>query len=102
MTRLFFNVFAGVVLLAAGCGRSTESGKPTPSPTAAPPAAVVAPSIAVPSGSPAVMATIPFQIPERLRRPLTREEIMKLPPETRDMILRAQGRPLPSPTKKKP
>jgi hypothetical protein len=46
--------------------------------------------------------TIPAQIPEMLRRPLTHEEIMKLPPETRDMILRAQGKPVPtpSPTKK--
>ncbi|MEP7272695.1 MAG: hypothetical protein ABI882_14425, partial [Acidobacteriota bacterium] len=34
-------------------------------------------------------------IPERLRRPLTREEIEKLPPETRDMILRAQGSAVP-------
>ena len=31
-------------------------------------------------------------IPERLKRPLTLEEINALPPETRDMILRAQGR----------
>jgi dipeptidyl aminopeptidase/acylaminoacyl peptidase len=31
-------------------------------------------------------------IPERLRRPLTVEEINQLPPEIRDMILRAQGR----------
>jgi hypothetical protein len=31
-------------------------------------------------------------IPERLRRPLSLEEINALPPETRDMILRAQGR----------
>ncbi len=31
-------------------------------------------------------------IPERLRRPLTLEEINQLPAETREMILRAQGR----------
>lgn len=31
-------------------------------------------------------------IPERLRRPLTLEEINQLPPQIRDMILRAQGR----------
>lgn len=30
-------------------------------------------------------------LPERLRRPLTREEIQRLPPETRDLILKAQG-----------
>lgn len=53
------------------------------------------------SATPMVQGTIPPQIPEILRRPLTREEIMRLPPETRDMILRAQGQPVPSPTKKK-
>lgn len=53
------------------------------------------------SGTPMVQGTIPPQIPEILRRPLTPEEIMRLPPETRDMILRAQGKPVPSPTKKK-
>jgi dipeptidyl aminopeptidase/acylaminoacyl peptidase len=31
-------------------------------------------------------------IPERMRRPLTVEEINQLPPEIRDLILRAQGR----------
>lgn len=42
-------------------------------------------------------------IPERLRRPLTLEEIKQLPPETRDMILKAIGQPVPagSPTPKK-
>jgi hypothetical protein len=54
------------------------------------------------SATPVAQGTIPAQIPEMLRRPLTHEEIMKLPPETRDMILRAQGKPVPtpSPTKK--
>lgn len=46
-------------------------------------------------------ASIPNSIPDRLRRPLTLEEINKLPPETRDMILRAQGRLAPSPAPKK-
>ncbi|HZS04662.1 MAG TPA: hypothetical protein VFD58_07490 [Blastocatellia bacterium] len=52
----------------------------------------------------ATPAAIPNSIPERLRRPLTLEEINKLPPEVRDMILRAQGRlpasPTPTPKKK--
>ena len=46
-------------------------------------------------------AAIPNSIPERLRRPLTLEEINQLPPETRDMILRAQGRLATSPAPKK-
>jgi hypothetical protein len=41
---------------------------------------------------------VPNPIDERLRRALTREEIMQLPPETRDKILRAQGQPVPSPS----
>jgi hypothetical protein len=40
-------------------------------------------------------------IQDRLRRPLTDQEIMQLPPATRDMILKAQGKPIPTPTKKK-
>jgi hypothetical protein len=48
---------------------------------------------------------LPPGIWERMTRPLTLEEINKLPPETRDMILRAQGRlpgsPSPSPAAKK-
>jgi NADH-quinone oxidoreductase subunit M len=48
------------------------------------------------------------QIPENLRRAMTKEEIMRLPPATRDMILRAQGQlppvspppPSPSPSPK--
>ena len=36
-------------------------------------------------------AAQPQPIPESLRRPLTREEIDRLPPEVRDMIRRAQG-----------
>ncbi|HWQ31936.1 MAG TPA: hypothetical protein VNQ79_03565 [Blastocatellia bacterium] len=43
--------------------------------------------------SPAVAATVPPAIPEALRRPLTIEQICALPPATRDMILKAQGRP---------
>jgi hypothetical protein len=38
---------------------------------------------------------------ERMTRPLTLEEINQLPPETRDMILRAQGRLPASPAPKK-
>ncbi len=44
-------------------------------------------------GAKAVIAENPAfsGIPERLKRPLTREEIDQLPPATRDLILKAQG-----------
>jgi hypothetical protein len=44
---------------------------------------------------------LPSVIGDRLYRALTLEEINKLPPETRDMILRAQGRLPASPAPKK-
>lgn len=40
-------------------------------------------------------------IPEQLRRPLTLDEIKKLPPESRDVILKAIGQPVPAATPKK-
>ncbi len=48
------------------------------------------------TAKPATIAETPAStalngIPEQLRRPLTRAEIDKLPPEVREMILRAQG-----------
>jgi hypothetical protein len=92
MRHIVFAVIAILVVISAGCGTKSDQSQP----------ATAKPTVTVtPVGSPGPLATIPPQIPERLRRPLTREEIMKLPPETRDMILRAQGLPVPSPTKKK-
>jgi dipeptidyl aminopeptidase/acylaminoacyl peptidase len=45
-----------------------------------------------PDAKPAIMDNPAFGgLPERLRRPLTREEIQRLPPETRELILKAQG-----------
>ena len=97
MRKIAFGVVAVLVVILGGCSRKAEQSQP---PTQA--GATATPAVTVaPRGSPGPLATIPAQIPERLRRPLTREEIMKLPPETRDMILRAQGLPVPSPTKKK-
>ncbi len=73
------------------------SNQPTiqaqPGTVTGPPAATV-PGIS----QPAPGTSVPNPIDERLRRALTREEIMQLPPETRDKILRAQGQPVPSPS----
>ena len=45
-----------------------------------------------PGAKPAITDNPAFSgLPERLRRPMTREEIQRLPPETRDLILKAQG-----------
>ena len=46
----------------------------------------------MPSGAAGAMPNALNAIPEQMRRPLTLEEINKLPAETRDMILKAQGR----------
>ncbi len=113
----------------AGCSNQptptqTEAAnaQPAASPTASPSTMAVAPSLAMPSpGSSAApplvppvgkdgkakgdQKALPPDIWDRMTRPLTLEEINKLPPETRDMILRAQGRlpgsPSPSPAAKK-
>lgn len=101
---------ATVALSVAAC-RETASTNSTPNAAASPAAAaesrpmtssspVVLASpidptkpIPLPSGAAANAAPNPLNaIPEQMRRPLTLEEINKLPAETRDMILRAQGR----------
>lgn len=87
-------------VLAAGCRDKTTEKAAQPSPTPAA-GATIAPPSPGPSAGPAVKATVPSTIEDRLRRPLTDKEIMALPPETRDMILRAQGKPVPTPTKKR-
>lgn len=100
---------ASAAFTVSACRDKAPSGS-TPTASASPAAA--APSTApMVSSSPVVLASpvdptkpIPLPqaaegmpksldaIPERLRRPLTLEEINALPPETRDMILKAQGR----------
>ena len=105
MIRFIATLLIFAIVFTLGCsgsGKSTATPTPTPSPVASSsPVMGPVPPTAGGSPGPAVKASIPAVIPDRLRRPLTLEEIMKLPPETRDMILRAQGRPLPSPTKKR-
>ena len=92
---------------------SIASATPSPSPSAMGQAS----TLAMPSGAPpaapnfkggkdakADQKALPPVIGDRLYRALTLEEINQMPPETRDMILRAQGRlpasPAPSPKKK--
>lgn len=53
---------------------------------------VPAPGQTKPGATPAA-AKLPPSIPESVKRPLTVEEICNLPPDARDMILKAQGRP---------
>jgi len=92
-----------VCLLSAGCHEQTRSTsasetKPAPSPSAA---AKASPGIS-PGTVSGAQPAVPSSIPERLRHPLTREEIEKLPPDVRDMILRAQGRASATPATPKP
>ncbi|NOT58631.1 MAG: hypothetical protein HOP19_00220 [Acidobacteria bacterium] len=107
---LFALTFAGATLCASACREAAPSNS-TANATASPAAAagdagaaaasspVVLASpidptkpIPMPSGAAGAMPNSLNAIPERLRRPLTLEEINALPPETRDMILKAQGR----------
>lgn len=103
MKRSFLVALAIIAVMIVGCTskKTTSNAQPSPSPAAAG-AGGGAATASKPgaTGTPVVQGTIPPQIPESLRRPLTHEEIMRLPPETRDMILRAQGKPVPSPTRK--
>lgn len=116
-----------LVLLSSLVGCSSQSTPPQSEAASAQTAASptvnpsVAPSLAMPSpgssGAPPIVPpagkdgkakndqkALPPDLWERMTRPLTLEEINKLPPETRDMILRAQGRlpasPTPAPKKK--
>lgn len=75
-------VSASLQTAAAPSPPKTIAGKPVFTP---PP---VAPS--APTGQQA--KPLPPALMEKLTRPLTLEEINKLPPNVRDMILRAQGR----------
>ena len=84
---------------------ATEPSRGVPQVISTPPAiqlqsgtGVTAPTTVPGLNQPAPAGNVPNPIPESLRRPLTREEIMKLPPDVRDRILRAQGQPVPSPS----
>ena len=117
---LFF-IFAAAVIL--GCKKSEPApavAAPTPSQVAIVPAPVGSPAAAVAGSVPAAMKNpgpaipgqkgkdgkvaeqpLPPAIWDRMTKPLSDEDIKKLPPETRDMILRAQGKLPPAPSPKK-
>lgn len=120
MNRLFLLLLISIAVFAGACREKAQTNAPaqasaSPSPrqgvnlpaTAANPTGSPQPGASVnPNQAIAVPGQMPKdlnQIPERLRRPLTLEEIKQLPPETRDMILKAIGQPVPagSPTPKK-
>lgn len=93
--------------LAASVAPSTATSTGSVSPTVVP--TVVIPPAPVPSvvngkQAKSEQKPLPPDLWQRMTRPLSLEEINKLPPEVRDTILRAQGRlpasPSPSPKKK--
>ena len=106
---LFLVTWLGGALLISAC-REKASTSSMPNATASPvtaagggamtassPIVLASPidptkPIPMPSGAASAMPNALNAIPEQMRRPLTLEEINKLPPETRDMILKAQGR----------
>ena len=104
MKRCLMLALVTMILIVGACTskKTANNAQPGASPGAAGSGGGNAAAKPGTSATPVAQGTIPAQIPEMLRRPLTHEEIMKLPPETRDMILRAQGKPVPtpSPTKK--
>ncbi len=121
-------IFTFFLCSLAGCSKQSVSTPPeaaaaqtapSASPLVSPRAMAVAPTLAMPTpgnaaASPLVPPTskdgkqakveakpLPPDLWQRMTRPLSLEEINKLPPETRDMILRAQGRLPASPAPKK-
>ena len=98
MHRFVLLCFVATVLLVSACREKAQSNaqpaaQASPAPVAAgspQPGASVNPNQAV---APGQMPKNLNDIPERLRRPLTLEEIKALPPESRDMILKAIGKP---------
>ncbi len=128
--RLFFSAL--ILFCFVGCGQPQQSAAPTTTTSPAPNASVqvalpqasasVGANVSAPAASASVPPKIktpmtnpamargkdgkPPQMPpgiDRMYRALTLEEINALPPETRDMILKAQGRypGSPTPTPKK-
>lgn len=125
MTKVSLFILTLLLLGLIGCGNppappasaqnASAPAAPAASPSASPGAMAVAPTLAMPSsplpngkGGNAQAKGDPKNMPPALWQQLTRaktlEEIKQMPPETRDAILRAQGRlpasPSPSPKKK--
>lgn len=110
--------FFCLVLLAAfglsGCREKAQApaspsanAAVSPAPGANLPAATVSTSPLPPGTVNPNQAIAPGQaidlkaLPEQMRRPLTLEEIKNLPPESRDVILKAIGQPVPTASPKK-
>ena len=95
-----------LMILAAvglsGCREKARTSAPAAAASPAPPAAASPqPAASVNPQQAIVPGQMPKSldaIPEQLRRPLTLDEIKKLPPESRDMILKAIGQPVPAPS----
>ena len=120
MNRTFCLTLAFASALAAGCHKSQVVVNSAQQPTAAQSATVSpAPPATMQAASPAPQQAnaakpgamplagqgnkplnLPPSVMEKLTRPLTREEIDRLPPEVRDTILRAQGKLPPTPAQK--
>jgi hypothetical protein len=110
MHRLFLLLLISTVVFAGACREKAQTNAPaaasaSPSPQQGVnlPANVAVSPLPGASVNPSQAIAVPGQmpkslndIPERLRRPLTLEEIKQLPPETRDMILKAIGQPVPA------
>ncbi len=103
MNRFVLLLLVSTVVLSSACREKAQTtNQPNAQAVASPaapvvtvspqPGASVNPNQAV--AAPGQMPKSLNDIPERLRRPLTLEEIKQLPPETRDMILKAIGQPV--------
>ncbi len=124
--KRYFLLFILVAATVAGCNKTQPAPAaptPAPSPVSIVPAPVASPAIVpgAPGTVPPVVKNaapilpgakpgkdgkvaaqpLPPAIWDRMTKPLSDEDIKKLPPETRDMILRAQGKLPPAPTSKK-
>lgn len=127
MNRILILLTGFFLLGLFGCSKPSETvsqgqnSSATATPNSSPAMVIASPSVTTPSPGANVVAppipnsqagnnqaktdakSLPPVIGDRLYRALTLEEINQLPPATRDMILKAQGRlpASPSPTPKK-
>lgn len=129
MKRYFLLLILVAAAMLVGCNKTEPAPVANVATPAASETPIVAP--AMPVASPAIVTASPGTVPptlknpapilpgkpgkdgkvasqplppaiwDRMTKPLSDEDIKKLPPETRDMILRAQGKLPPSPTPKK-
>lgn len=126
MLRVQLFLYLVLVFCFAGCSQNQQPAAPatTASPVAASTAQVALPQTGASAVAPVANGSVPAnvknpvanpsmvpgkdgkpaQMPpglDRMYRPLSLEEINQLPPATREMILKAQGRWTPTPAPKK-